>query len=102
MRIRALTTSLMLVVLVLGLFAVPAMASGHDVYPPTPPVTPPPVTPPVTPPAPPQPPPQPPVTPPAHPITGVNDVLLLVLTGGALLGLGVVAIRGVKRPVPQG
>ena len=98
MRIRALTMSLLLVVLVLGLFAVPAMASGHDVYPPTPPVTPPPVTPPATPPASP---PLTPATPPAHPVTGVNDVLFLVLTGGALLGLGVVAVRGVQRPVLQ-
>jgi hypothetical protein len=77
----------------------------QNVYPPTPPGHP------ITgvddvlflPPAPPQPTtsPQPPAPPPAHPITGVNDVLFLVLTGGALLGLGVVAVRGVKRPVPQ-
>jgi hypothetical protein len=103
MKMRTVTTGLLVIVLALGLFAVPAMASGHDVYPPTPPVTPPPVTPPVTPPAPPSAtPPQPTATPPAHPITGVNDVLFLVLAGGALLGLGVVAVRGVKRPVRQG
>jgi hypothetical protein len=92
---RALAMSLLVIVLALGLFAVPAMASDQDVYPPTPPVTPPPVTPPVTPPTPPS------ATPPPHPTTGVDDVLLLVLTGGALLGLGVVAVRGVKRPVAQ-
>ena len=101
MKTRALTMSLMVIVLVLGLFAVPAMAGGDEVYPPTPPVTTPVVTPPTTP-HPPVPP-QPPTTPPgAHPITGVNDLLFLVLTGGALLGLGAVAVRGVKRPVPQG
>jgi hypothetical protein len=99
MRIRALTMSLLVIVLVLGLFAVPAMAGGDEVYPPTPPVTPPVVTPP----APPQPPVSspPPVTPPSHPVTGV-DALFLALAGGALLGLGTVAVRGVKRPVPQG
>jgi hypothetical protein len=101
MRMRALAMSLLVIVLALGLFAVPAMASGQDVYPPTPPVTPPPVTPPVTPPTPPTATPPPPVTPPSHPTTGVDGVLFLVLTGGALLGLGVVAVRGVKRPIPQ-
>jgi hypothetical protein len=98
MKTRALMMSLLVIVLVLGLFAVPAMA-GDEVYPPTPPVTPPVVTPP----APPQPPVSspPPVTPPSHPVTGV-DALFLALAGGALLGLGTVAVRGVKRPVPQG
>jgi hypothetical protein len=95
MKLRALAMSLLLVVLVLGLFAAPVMADGGEVYPPTPPVTPPPVTPPTTPPQ------VPTATPPSHPTTGVNDVLFLVLTGGALLGLGVVAVRGVKRPVLQ-
>jgi hypothetical protein len=95
MKIRALTMSLLLVVLVLGLFAAPAMAGDKEVYPPTPPVTPPPVTPPT-------PPEHPPVTPPDHPTTGADDILFMVLSGGALLGLGVVAVRGVKRPVLQG
>jgi LPXTG-motif cell wall-anchored protein len=96
MRFRALTMSLLLVVLVLGLFAAPAMAGVKEVYPPPPPPHVPPEPPPVTPPKP------PPVTPPDHPTTGVDDMLFLVLSGGALLGLGVVAVRGVKRPVPQG
>jgi hypothetical protein len=95
MKLRALAMSLLLVVLVLGLFAAPVMAAGGEVYPPTPPVSPPPVTPPT-------PPQVPTATPPSHPTTGVNDVLFLVIFGGALLGLGVVAVRGVKRPVPQG
>jgi hypothetical protein len=101
MKIRSLTISVMMVVLVLGLFAAPAMAAGHDVYPPTPPVTPPPVTPPVTPPAPPAPPvPTPPVPTPPMAVTGV-DALMLALAGSVLLGLGTVAVRGVKRPALQ-
>jgi hypothetical protein len=95
-----------------------------DVYPPAPAVTPPaashppialappaPSTHPTTgvddvlflPPAAPQPPIplQLPAPPPTHPITGLGDVLFLLVIGGALLDLGVVAVRGVKRPVPQ-
>lgn len=88
--------SLLLVVLVLGIFAAPAMAGDKPVYPPPPPPHEPPDHPPVTPPD------HPPVTPPDHPTTGVDDILFMVLSGGALLGLGVVAVRGVKRPVLQG
>ena len=96
MRMRAVTDSILPLVLVLGLFAAPAFAGAEEVYPPPPPPHGPPDHPPTPPPE------HPPVTPPEHPTTGVDDLFLLVVTGGVLMGLGLIAVRGIKHPVPQG